>query len=466
MNNFDIRNFVAGISQPEEVQPVPHTENKSSDYGFAELCTKVREAFDSEWEKRDSSRLTLEIQKKAIIGYEKEKSFFLEKIRSILSELEAEKTDYPSWYASLPEAVYHENWGLAGLSEWFAPEYMGSSSAKIIGEHIYFLENGHMTLKPQTISSQRLAQLIKAFLLLTPEERMDREYHETYLLDGTRVTIFCEPMAKKGQSSVIFRRYIIPSLSFEEQARRGTIPSEAIPLFRDMVRVGYNVAFLGAVRTAKTTFLSTWQSYEDPSLEGVMVETDPEIPMGNILPGAPILQLIADGEDLKKISKNLLRSDADYFILAEARDGIALDTAVRIASKGTKRMKITFHSRLPSQFPLEAATEIVKSTGGDLHLTMQKVALSFDYLFHFIQLPDKSRKRLKGISQVCVSDKGEINIDPICTYDCENDSWTFTDIIGSPQEEYGKESNLDAFQDMKQQLEKLSGMGVIRSACN
>ncbi|HPX71001.1 MAG TPA: hypothetical protein PLO47_04635 [Bacillota bacterium] len=232
-----------------------------------------------------------------------------------------------------------------------------------------------------------------------------------------------------------------------------------------MVKVGYNVAFLGAVRTAKTTFLSTWQSYEDPLLEGVMVETDPEIPMEKLLPGSPILQLIADGDELKRISKNLLRSDADYFILAEARDGIALDTAVRMASKGTKRMKISFHSRLPAQFPLEAATEIVKSTGGDLRLSMQKVALSFDYLFHLIQLKDKSKKRLKGIYQLSVSDKGDIGADPICLYDILEDSWSFFCRIGAEQEEYGCESDYEAFSEMKRELAKLEERGAIRNVC-
>ena len=463
MERFDFNAFMA--ERPVDIFG-GKLEELSVSEEFLDLCEKVRQAFYNDWENRERSRMTLEIQKKAIIGYEKEKNFFLDRIGELIGEMEAGGCSFPRWYQSLEEAVYHENWGLAGLAEWFCPEMMGSSSAKIIGENIYFLEKGHMVLKPQKISAERLAQLIKAFLLLTPEERMDKEYHETYLLDGTRVTIFCEPMAKKGQASVIFRRYIIPSLSFEEQARRGTIPAEAIPLFKDMVRLGFNVAFLGAVRTAKTTFLSTWQSYEDPSLEGVMVETDPEIPMDRILPGAPILQLIADGDELRRISKNLLRSDADYFILAEARDGIALDTAVRIASKGTKRMKITFHSRLPGQFPLEAATEIVKSTGGDLKLTMQKVALSFDYLFHFIQLPDKSRKRLKGIYQVCVDESGEIAIDPVCTYDPLADGWTFENRLGPSQEEYGKESSYETLKDFQAQLGLLSERGVIPSVCS
>ena len=198
------------------------------------------------------------------------------------------------------------------------------------------------------------------FLLLTPEERLDKEFHEIYMLDGTRVTIYGGSMTKKGQDVIIFRRYIIPRYSFEEQAARGTIPRDSILLLKTMVSLGFNVAFTGAVRTAKTTFLATWQSYEDRSLEGVMVETDPEIPIHTIMPDAPILQIIADNEKLKHLSKNLLRSDADYFIIAEARDGIALDTAVKLASKGTRRIKITFHSRDPLDFSYDVAFEIIK----------------------------------------------------------------------------------------------------------
>ena len=430
---------------------------------FPALCAKVMEVFFQDWEDRDSSRSALEIQKRAIIGYEKEKSFFKNRIADIVQKLGAADTPYPAWYESLNDAIYHENWGLAGLAEWFRPAYAYSSSAKIIGENMYFLEEGHMVLKPQTISKERKDQLIKAFLLLNPEERMDKSYYETYLLDGTRVTIFTAPMAKQGQEAIIFRRYVIPSLSFEEQARRGTIPEAAIPLFCTMVRLGFNVAFVGAVRTAKTTFLSTWQALEDPALEGVMVETDPEIPMDKLLPGAPILQLIADGEDLRKISKNLLRSDADYFILAEARDGIALDTAVRIASKGTKRMKMTFHTRSPRLFALEAATEIVKSTGGDLQLTMQKAAGSFDYLFHFIQLSDKRRKRLKGIYQMNVDEQGAISIEPICEYDPVGDSWTFSYRLGPAQAEYGRESDHRLLEEMCRQLKELEAGSPYRS---
>ena len=94
------------------------------------------------------------------------------------------------------------------------------------------------TRMPQTISRARFEQLIKAFLLLNPEERMDREYHETYLLDGTRVTIFTEPMAKKGQASMIFRRYLIPQYI----AEYGTLPNG----YEESIRIpgyGFSYAF-------------------------------------------------------------------------------------------------------------------------------------------------------------------------------------------------------------------------------
>lgn len=429
---------------------------------FYLLCKKVKDAFYRDWESRDNSKATLEIQKRAIIGYEKEKDFFKTRIAELIRQFNMTECKFPAWYLNLTDAVYNENWGMAGLAEWFNPEFMQSSSAKIIGDRIYFMENGHMSLRCQTISKERKEQLIKAFLLLTPEERMDKSYYETYLLDGTRVTIFMEPMAKKGQASIIFRRYLIPNLTFEEQAKRGTIPYEAIPLFKAMVGIGFNVVFLGAVRTAKTTFLSTWQRYEDPTLEGVMVETDPEVPMDKILPGAPIVQLIADGEDLQTISKNLLRSDADYFILAEARDGIALDTAVRIAAKGTKRMKLTFHSRLPKHFPLEAATEIVKQTGGDLNLTMQMVASGFDYLFHFVQLPDKSQKRLKGIYQMSCDESGNINIECVCEYDCIANTWRFNNVMSEEIKAYGVESNAEAFYAMQTELFRLASNEFVK----
>ncbi|MGI6748657.1 MAG: hypothetical protein ACOX4V_10585 [Anaerovoracaceae bacterium] len=431
------------------------------DISFYKLCQKINKEFIREWENgKDNLDSALRIQKKAIIGYENEVSFFKSRIREIINKYNAEQTSFPSWYQSLEDGIYHENWGLAGVSEWFNEKFKESSSAKIIGDRVYFLEDGQMCLKPQTITKERREQMIRSFLLLTPEERLDKEFHEIYMLDGTRVTIYGGSMTKKGQDVIIFRRYIIPRYSFEEQAARGTIPRDSILLLKTMVSLGFNVAFTGAVRTAKTTFLATWQSYEDRSLEGVMVETDPEIPIHTIMPDAPILQIIADNEKLKHLSKNLLRSDADYFIIAEARDGIALDTAVKLASKGTRRIKITFHSRDPLDFSYDVAFEIIKSLGGDLESTAKKVAASFDYIFHFIQLKNKNQKRLKSIYELGIDRRTrEITMKEICRYDHKNDKWGWNSIMTEDKQRIGEEENPEAMEIFRRELAALSAHG-------
>lgn len=445
---------------------MPANNNQQAEkIDFFRLCNRIQTEFLKEWEDGDENvESTLQIQKKAIIGYEKEVAYFKSKISKFIKNFNITEIKYPHWYESLEDAVYHENWGLSGIAEWFSETLHSSSSAKVIGNRIYFLEDGEMKLKEQTIAEDRRQQLIRAFLLLTPEERLDKEFHEVYMLDGTRVTIFGGSMVKDGEDIIIFRRYIVPNYSFEEQAARGTIPRDAIPLFKSMVSLGYNVAFTGAVRTAKTTFLSTWQSYENPCLEGVMVETDPEIPLHKIMKDAPILQLIADNDKLKNLSKNLLRSDADYFILAEARDGIALDTAVRVASKGTRRMKITFHTRDPYFFSYDVASEIVKSLGGDLKLTAKKVAASFDYVFHFIQLKNKNQKRLRGIYELRLDrESGSICMKEICAYNFQLDNWAWNYEINIDKQLAGIEEDVEAFNHFSNALKYLANVKEIKA---
>ena len=433
-------------------------KSKNNPYGFKVLCEMINRDFLIEWdEQKDNIRASLDIQKNAIIGYKKEVLFFKNKIIELLKKY-GRAADFPHWYDSLEDGIYHENWGLAGIAEWFGEDYKESSSAKVIGDRIYFMENGRMRLKEQKITRERREQLIRALLLLTPEERLDKNFHELYMLDGTRVTIFGGSMVKEGQDVMIFRRYIIPTYTFEEQAARGTIPDGAVPLFKEMVALGYNLAFTGAVRTAKTTFLSTWQSYEDKNLEGVMVETDPEIPLHKLMPDAPVVQILADNEKLSGVIKNLLRSDADYMIMAEAREGLALDVAVRLAAKGGRRMKITYHTREPLNFPYDVASEIVASQGGDIYFTAKKVASSFDYIFHFIQQKDKSKKKLKSIHEISYNRSDDrISIQAVCEYNFTNGTWKWRNNIGADKRIAAEEEDAGAFERFSNLLAGLEG---------
>ena len=425
--------------------------------GFEELCRNINLEFQKEWETSDNMGRMLEIQKNAIIGYEKEVLYFKNKIKQYVKQNGYEHTAFPSWYSSLEDAVYHENWGLAGIAQWFTPAFQHSSSCKVIGDRIYFQEGGKAILKPQRISKERREQLIRAFLLLTPEERLDKDFHELYTREGIRITVFRGSAVKENQDVMVFRRYIIPNYTFEEQVARGTIPAESVPLMKNMVRLGYSVAITGAMRSGKTSFLATMQAYEDENLEGVMLETDPEISLHKLMPKAPIVQILAKDDDMKTVVKHLLRSDADYLIMAEARDGLALDTVLRMASKGTRRMKITFHERNPENFPYDVAAEIQLSLGGNVEAIAKRAADSFDYIFHFVQLRDKSQKRLKGIYEMSMDKaKDTINIVQICKYDYEGDSWKWKNYIGDEKVRDGMEEDQAAFREFASNIAELA----------
>lgn len=460
LNEFHLDEYLSELQKETAVKKDNIVKSTTGQLDkFYELCRVVREHFMMEWEAqegsgREGSDKLLERQKKAIIGYSTEVNFFKGKIDEYLKKSGLSHEWKPNWYPDLTTSIFEENWGIAGIYEWLN-NYPNSSSAKIIGNRIYFLIGGTLELQEQTISEDRLNQLITALLLRTPDKRRDEDHHEVYMLNGTRITIYEGSLSK--EPAIVFRKYIVDVYTFEEQAARGTIPKEIIPAFHAMVAIGYNIAFIGPVRSAKTTFLTTWQSYENPKLEGVQIETDPEIPLHLIMPNAPIIQMVADGDRLTKIIKPLMRSDGDYLILAEARDGIALRIARDVTKKGTKRVKMTYHTSDPIDFCYDLATEIVESFGGDIWATTIKIAKGYHYLFEFCQLKDKSKKRLKGIYELRYNPRTlEISVHQICRYNFQTDDWTYHYDIGPDKIEIGNQEDYDAFQMYSQELKKLS----------
>lgn len=417
---------------------------------FKQLCEDIKEFFNEKSE-QDSDNM-LKHQKRAILGYEEEVNYYLELIEEYLTKNKKYDVAFPPWYTSLEEAIFHERWGFAGINQWL--KMTDSSSCKIIGNRIYFLINGKQQLQKQTITDNRLLQLKKALLLGSPEKRLNEKFHEVYTADGTRITIF----NRAKEHSIVFRKYVINTYNFEQQVKLNTIDKDMVPLLEAMVGCGYNVAFTGPVRTGKTTFLTTYQSYEDSTQEGVLIETDPEIPLHKIMPTAPIVQLIADDEELEEVMKPLMRSDGDYLIMGEARTGKALNLAVEITKKGTRRVKMSFHTGNVTNICFDVAQMITKEMGGDVWANMIQVAEGFHYVFAFQQLPNnKSIKKLKGIY--------EINLDPetliistkqICRYEQLTDKWSFKNSISERIREVGYEENPEAFQLFEKELEKLS----------
>ncbi len=171
---FKLDEYINGIEENRAVDTGQSTLSGKMG-NFNKLCESIMDEFNLEWENDITGFETiLERQKRAIIGYEKEVKYFKDKINEYLKERSIVDRWYPKWYKDLVDAVFQENWGLSGISEWVSGGsdlLKGSSSAKIIGDRIYFLIDGTLRLQPQKIDYIRRRQLRKALLLKTPKKK-------------------------------------------------------------------------------------------------------------------------------------------------------------------------------------------------------------------------------------------------------------------------------------------------------
>ena len=397
---------------------------------FKEACDLVLEDLEKEWKGAgETERLErLESEKRAILGYPEDMEIYKERIGRIIKRRGLEKAECPPWYKNIREGIFHELYGLSGLAPWVydeTEEYARSSSAKLIGDRLYCLIDGVSVLQPQRITSERREQLKRTFLMASPRERIEEGFHEVYLKNGIRITIFSGERTMPGKDIMVLRKYILREMSFEELVRLGTIPGGSEELFRLLVKTGVNVIFAGPVRSGKTTFLQIWQSYEDPGLEGVAIATDPETDWEKIMPDAPVMQLICDGKELEGITKPLLRGDNDYALIEEMRDAEAFSIALELASIGTGRCKATVHTGNAADLPFAMAEKIRHKYGGNTGDIIRKITDSFDLVFEFRQLEDdRSIKKLTGITQYFNDkERGRPMTLKMMEYDVMTDKW-------------------------------------------
>lgn len=410
----------------------PWGENQEEDYKqFFHLCQEVHDELNNQYKSSSQDLDLIRIQRGAIMGHQKEMDFYKEKIRKIILTKEKVHIKAPPWYRSLEDGIFAELFGFCGLTTWIYDEkedYKESTSAKIIGENIYFLINGRCLLQPQKIKSDRLEQLKRALLLGYPKERLETGVHEVYLKNGIRVTIFSGDLIKARQDVMVFRKYVLKSLSFEKLASLGTIADNAIPFFTTMVKAGFNILFSGQVRSGKTTFLQTWQSYENKELEGVSIATDTETDWKKIMGDGPFMELVADGENMENVIKPLLRGDNDYVILEEMRDATAFNFAIDITSIGTRRTKATIHSSRPEDIPYKMASKIHHKYGGGLEDIIFQIHKNFHFIFHMGTVErEPGKKVLESITELCYNPRTrETFFNTICKYDHREGKWKWS----------------------------------------
>lgn len=432
---------------------------------FRKICSIVGGEFEKEWKNTDENakERKLEREKRAMMGYESETRFYKERINEITQNLNLSSGWFPPWYPNLTEGIFAELYGLAGLAPWafdLIDKYKNSTSAKLIGDRLYCMIDGVAQLQPQRISERRREQLKRTMLLATPHERLEYGFHEVFLHNGIRITIYSGNRTKKDQDVFVLRKYVMKNLTLDEMAAKGTIPFDSIEFFKQMIGIGYNILISGQVRSGKTTFLQVWQSYEDKRLEGLAIATDPETMWHEIMPDAPIMQLVADGEELKQITKSLLRGDNDYVLIEEMRDAAAFSIALDITSTGTRRCKGTIHESSAINVPYKIASKISEETGGILRETVGQVYKNFDYCIEMCQYPgSRDRKIIKGIWQYSFDyEQDSCRLDQICKYDFIEERWKWksNNLFGKEEKYPEDKSRIEKLQNQLKVLETAS----------
>jgi len=131
---------------------------------FIDICANVRTKFYSDWGCGENTKVVIELIKRAVLGSEKEINFFVDRIKSILAEIDSlDETTTPSWYKNIPvaEAIYHEIWGWGPVAEWFTSDYADSPRFFIEGENCFVERDGHQKLMVQRITPTQKDRLIK-----------------------------------------------------------------------------------------------------------------------------------------------------------------------------------------------------------------------------------------------------------------------------------------------------------------
>lgn len=410
---------------------------------FQDVCSRVKAQLDIDFGLLSDREKTMDniMQKNAIIGEPVAVKNLTAKIKDALLRMNLTGEKYPDYYRDLEGALFSELYGHAGLDPWindYTEDYARSSSAKLIGENLYCLIDGKSVKQPQIIDDKRREQLRRNIIMASPRERLETGHNEVYVQreDGNhiRATIMSGDFTFPGQDVMVFRKYILsdPSkLTFEALASYGTFPEKCCEMFETLVDCGPNVFFCGEVRSGKTTFLQTWQHYEDPTLEGTTVSSDQETDYSQITKG-PLVQIIADEKMLDQTEKSLKRLDSNYIIMSEVRTAADYKFYLGITNMGTRRCKCTIHDNNAVNFPYKMATEIVSKYGGDQQATISQLYSNIDYVFELYEVPtDRSKKRLKGIVELRYDPINDVcSAHRLCKYDAKSDTWKWKCDIG------------------------------------
>jgi pilus assembly protein CpaF len=370
---------------------------------FKEICTIVKEELDRvidiESENASNNSEWLERQHQAIIGDPTAISYFLAEIEKVLRNRNITSSDFPKYFSTLAEAIFHEIWGLSVLAKWeLFPE---SEACCIRGTQLWMDVNGKFEKQEEEFESLAVVERIKrAFVIRREDSVINRENPELEIEreDGSRITIIQPPRSRENY--IMIRRFIVKKFTLHDQAERGTIPFEDIPIYRALSRTMPNMLVAGRVRSAKSTFMTTLIGERREEYVGAVLEKHFEVALTKHFPNRLFFELQAKEGDLHKAVPRLLRMEHDQIIIGEIRS-LELEAYLTSMERGERGALSTYHLTDVEQVAEQLARHTLDEfPSRRFDIEVERIARNLDIIITMSADRDRRKKRVIGVTEI------------------------------------------------------------------
>lgn len=428
---FDIGEYIAENRQAStdaDVQQV--SPRKAALYfrceNFLDLGRNLYQHFEHLYDKNTDPKKSLErleLQHRAIVGDPRAVKVFKDEIADFIRANNLSNTDFPGCYQDLPTAVFQEVYGWGPLAKWW--DLPKSQSALVLGTQIFY---DGILQKERFSSPERVWELIHSLCLKDATSRINAHQPdlEVEMYDGTRVSISIPPRGHEYE--ITFRKFILEDFSLDNLVALGTIPEEALPVFRGLARGLPNTLIVGPVRSGKSHTLKAivHERFQERSYTVVSIETHFELALRKMLPFDPIIEKQADEETLHKIFKTVLRKDLDFGIMGEIRS-VEAECAMLLCERGTRGFLGTFHITHPQNIPGSWARLILdKFPNRSYAAEVMRVADNIDIVIVQKELTDRNVKKIVSVVELRFDPIAlKVSTHEIMRYNYEQNSWAF-----------------------------------------
>lgn len=366
---------------------------------FKSLCQKVKTQMDvNNTSTGEGSSEWLDRVHKAVIGDKNEMAYFINKINEVLHASNLSVSEYPYFYDSLAEAIFHEVWGISVLQKW--EKYPESEAAAIRGTELWIDVDGVFVLQDERFASDDVVEHIKRTFTIrssdsiinkeTPELEIERE-------DGSRITMIQQPRSRENY--VMFRRFVVKEVSLEKQAELGTIDEKDIEIFQALSRTMPNIIIAGRVRSAKSTLLKTMVKQRDPKYVIASMEKHFELQLSQSLPNL-VWEVQAKEGDLHTALLRLLRMEHDFIVVGEIRS-LETEAYLQACERGERGAISTYHLTDKDSIVPQITRHLLDEFPNRVFANeLERVARNLDLVITTTAERDRRKKRILSVTEI------------------------------------------------------------------